>query len=157
MPQFEAMTLTALGQRPHDYGRIRVWGSIGFLLVAASYGWLLDRLGDVAFPWLVPAAVRAHGRGAWPHRNERPTRAHRHACADAGHLWNRPGVRRFLLVALLMQMGFGAFYVFYTLHLQAQGHDGLQSASCGATGVLIEIVHVLAGAAADRDASVRRR
>src|SRR3546814_9050518 len=52
MPQFEAMTLTALGRNANDYGRIRLWGSIGFLLVAGSYGALLDRLGDASFPWL---------------------------------------------------------------------------------------------------------
>src|SRR5690606_40939067 len=45
MPQFEAMTLTALGPRPDLYGRLRVWGSIGFLLVAGSYGALMDRFG----------------------------------------------------------------------------------------------------------------
>ena len=53
LPQFEAMTLAALGDRRDEYGRIRLWGSIGFLLVASSYGWLLDRLGDWSFPWLV--------------------------------------------------------------------------------------------------------
>jgi PPP family 3-phenylpropionic acid transporter len=49
-------------------------------------------------------------------------------------------VRRFLLVALLMQMGFGAFYVFYTLHLKANGHDGAAIGALWGTGVLIEII-----------------
>src|SRR5690606_973202 len=51
MPQFEAMTLTALGSRPERYGRLRVWGSVGFLLVAGSYGALLDFAGAENFPW----------------------------------------------------------------------------------------------------------
>jgi MFS transporter, PPP family, 3-phenylpropionic acid transporter len=74
MPQFEAMTLAALGPRSAEYGRIRVWGSVGFLLVA-----------------------------------------------------------------LLMQVGFGAFYVFFTLHLQAQGHSGLAIGALWGIGVLVEI------------------
>ena len=60
--------------------------------------------------------------------------------ADAGHLWKRPGVRRFLLVALLMQTAFGPFYVFYTLHMQANGHDGMAIGALWGTGVLIEIL-----------------
>jgi len=139
MPQFEAMTLTALGPRSADYGRIRVWGSVGFLIVASSYGWLLDQLGNASFPWIVLPLFVAMAIAAWPHRSDRQPE-HIETIDDAEHLWKRPGVRRFLLVALLMQMGFGAFYVFYTLHLQANGHSGSEIGALWGTGVLIEIL-----------------
>ena len=139
MPQFEAMTLTALGSRSADYGRIRVWGSVGFLIVASSYGWVLDRFGNASFPWITLPLFAAMAIAAWPHRNDRPPE-HLDTIDDAEHLWKRPGVRRFLLVALLMQMGFGAFYVFYTLHLQANGHSGTAIGALWGTGVLIEIL-----------------
>ncbi|KFN51193.1 hypothetical protein N790_04770 [Arenimonas malthae CC-JY-1] len=138
MPQFEAMTLTALGPRPELYGRLRVWGSIGFLFVAGSYGALMDRVGDAWFPWLVLPLFAGMVAAAWPHRGDRPPEA-APGVADAGHLFKRPGVRRFLLVALLMQVGFGPFYVFYTLHLQAAGHSGAAIGALWAIGVLIEI------------------
>lgn len=139
MPQFEAMTLAALGADSHQYGRIRVWGSIGFLLVASSYGVALDHLGDGAFPWLTLPLLLATVLAAWPHRHD-PAPADESTDGQAVHLWKRPGVRRFLLVALLMQLGFGPFYVFYTLHLQAHGHDGLAVGSLWGLGVLIEII-----------------
>ncbi|MBC7655572.1 MAG: MFS transporter [Frankiaceae bacterium] len=138
MPQFEAMTLAALGTRSAQYGRIRVWGSVGFLIVASSYGWMMDRLGDASFPWITIPLFIAMVAAAFPHRNDRPPE-HLETIDDAGHLWKRPGVRRFLLVALLMQMGFGAFYVFYTLHMKANGHDGAQIGALWGLGVLIEI------------------
>lgn len=138
MPQFEAMTLTALGPRPELYGRLRVWGSIGFLFVAGSYGALMDSVGDGWFPWLVLPLFAGMVAAAWPHRADRPPEA-APGVADAGHLFKRPGVRRFLLVALLMQVGFGPFYVFYTLHLQAAGHSGAAIGALWAIGVLIEI------------------
>jgi PPP family 3-phenylpropionic acid transporter len=139
MPQFEAMTLSALGPRSAEYGRIRVWGSVGFLIVASSYGWVLDRLGNASFPWIVLPLFVAMAIAAWPHRNDKPPE-HIETIDEAGHLWKRPGVRRFLLVALLMQMGFGAFYVFYTLHMQANGHSGGEIGALWGTGVLIEIM-----------------
>jgi PPP family 3-phenylpropionic acid transporter len=138
MPQFEAMTLAALGTDAHHYGRIRVWGSIGFLVVASSYGWLLDRLGDAAFPWLTLPLLAATVLAAWPHRHDPPAPDAPPPHIDQS-LWKRPGVRRFLAVALLMQLGFGPFYVFYTLHLQAAGHDGLAVGALWGLGVLIEI------------------
>jgi PPP family 3-phenylpropionic acid transporter len=138
LPQFEAMTLEALGERSADYGRIRVWGSIGFLLVASSYGWLLDRVGAQQFPWLVLPLYLALALSALPHRQARPPHDER-AHPNLAQLLRRPGIPRFLLVALLMQMGFGAFYVFYTLHLQAAGHGGLAIGLLWGIGVLSEI------------------
>jgi PPP family 3-phenylpropionic acid transporter len=138
MPQFEAMTLAALGADSHQYGRIRVWGSIGFLVVASSYGALLDRLGDAAFPWVTLPLLLATVLAALPHRHDSAPSEESNE-EQPGHLWIRPGVRRFLLIALLMQLGFGPFYVFYTLHLQAHGHTGLEVGALWGLGVLIEI------------------
>jgi len=139
MPQFEAMTLTALGSSSQEYGRIRLWGSLGFLVVAGSYGTLLDHFGSTAFPWLTLPLFAAMVWAGWLHRGD-PAPEPGPAMGNAGHLWKRPGVRRFLLVALLMQAGFGPFYVFFTLHLQAAGHDGTTVGVLWAVGVLVEIL-----------------
>jgi PPP family 3-phenylpropionic acid transporter len=132
------MTLSALGERNADYGRIRVWGSIGFLLVASSYGWLLDRYGAQNFPWFVLPLYFAAVLAALPHWHARPPRDER-PHAPVMDLLRRPGIPRFLLVAMLMQTSFGAFYVFYTLHLQAAGHAGLAVGLLWGIGVLSEI------------------
>jgi PPP family 3-phenylpropionic acid transporter len=138
MPQFEAMTLAALGDGTARYGRIRVWGSIGFLVVASTYGWLLDRLGDDAYVWLTLPWLLATAAAAWPHRHDPPAPDEPAPRLDAS-LLRRPGVGRFLVVALLVQLGFGPFYVFYTLHLQAHGHSGLAVGVLWGLGVLVEI------------------
>jgi PPP family 3-phenylpropionic acid transporter len=138
MPQFEAMTLAALGADTHRYGRVRVWGSIGFLVVASTYGALLDRLGDAAFVWLTLPLLVGTATAAWPHRRDPPAPTSPAPRLDLT-LFRRPGAARFLAVALLMQLGFGPFYVFYTLHLQAHGHDGLAVGVLWGLGVLIEI------------------
>ncbi|WP_363797181.1 MFS transporter [Lysobacter firmicutimachus] len=138
MPQFEAMTLNALGPRNHDYGQIRMWGSIGFLLVAASYGWLLDRLGDDVFIWLTLPWLALTAFAAWLHRAD-PAQPPPAADAPRDALWRRPGMRPLLITVLLVQLGFGPFYVFYTLHLQAHGHDGFAVGLLWAIGVLCEI------------------
>ena len=154
MPQFEAMTLAAIEGQPEGYGRLRVWGSVGFLVVAGSYGALLDAWGEVFFvwatlPWFVLMLV-----AALPWWRVRVGSPHVTVSADAAtpptgaalpnrialrSLWGRPGVRPLLVLALLVQAGFGAFYVFYTLHLRANGHDGATVGLLWVTGVLAEI------------------
>ncbi len=151
MPQFESMALAAIVDTPEAYGRLRVWGSVGFLVVAGSYGALLDAWGEAFFVWAtLPWFVLMVG-AAWPWFQAEPSvpRAEAHgngATASAASprvamraLWTRPGVRPLLVLAMLVQAGFGAFYVFYTLHLRANGHDGFAVGLLWVSGVLAEI------------------
>lgn len=141
MPQFEAMTLGAIAGEAEGYGRLRVWGSVGFLVVAGTYGALLDTWGEAWFvgatlPWFALMVW-----AAWPFRHEAPARTAAGPVRVAmRELWNRPGTRPLLLLALLVQAGFGAFYVFYTLHLRANGHDGFAVGLLWVVGVFAEIL-----------------
>ena len=42
LPIVESLTLTALGKETGRYGKIRLWGSIGFIVAVLSLGWLFD-------------------------------------------------------------------------------------------------------------------
>lgn len=145
LPQFEAMTVAALGAGSSRYSRTRLWGSVGFMLAATVFGALLDRLGSLAFAYATLPLMALLVASAWPHRNDRHPEA-ADSLEQAGHLWRRPGVRRFLVVALLMQISFSAFYVFYTLHLQAAGHSGASIGALWGFGVLVEIALFWSGA-----------
>jgi MFS transporter, PPP family, 3-phenylpropionic acid transporter len=78
---------------------------------------------------------------AWPHRHDRlPEQV---APVGFSHFWRlfkQPGVFKFLSIALLMQMGFGPFYVYFTLHMQNAGHSGLEVGLLWGLGVAIEIL-----------------
>ena len=140
MPQFEAMTLAAIADAPERYGRLRVWGSVGFLVVAGSYGALLDAWGEAFFVWATLPWFALMVWAAWPWRRQAPRAPAATLPRIAMRsLWRKPGVRPLLLLALLVQAGFGAFYVFYTLHLRASGHDGLAVGLLWVAGVLAEI------------------
>jgi PPP family 3-phenylpropionic acid transporter len=139
LPQFEAITLDRLGQRRHLYGRIRLWGSLGFLAVAVGYGPLLDVTGIAALPLLtlpllVATVVAALANGRLDHAiDSAPVPRLR-------EVLRRREVRAFFLMALLMQAAFGPFYVVYTLHLAQSGHSGLVIGLLWGLGVFAEIL-----------------
>ena len=54
MPLVEAITLTYLGNRTALYGRIRSWGSIGFIMAVLGLGYAFDY---VAITWILWAGV----------------------------------------------------------------------------------------------------
>ena len=69
MPQFEAITLASLGAQRSRYGRIRVWGSVGFVCANLGFGALLQALG---YHWLVATLLPVFGLlvgAAWINRD----------------------------------------------------------------------------------------
>jgi PPP family 3-phenylpropionic acid transporter len=141
MPQFEALTLDTLGPRRADYSRIRVWGSIGFIAVTTAYGWILERQGTQWLPALMLPLFAATAVAAFA--NRAPAVAHAHddpLPAGWGPILRRPGVATFIAVVMLTQIGFGPYYVFFTLHLSTQGHGTDVIGGLWALGVLAEIL-----------------
>ena len=61
LPQFEATTLSHLGDSTHRYSTIRLWGSIGFIVTVAGMGWLLGVYGT----GLLPKVLLALFLGIW--------------------------------------------------------------------------------------------
>jgi PPP family 3-phenylpropionic acid transporter len=141
MPQFEALTLDTLGPRRAEYSRLRVWGSIGFILVTLGYGALLERFGSGLLPALMLPLFAAVAVSAFA--NRMPASAPHHDAHLPGSAWQAlrgPGAMLFLAVAMLMQIGFGPYYVFFTLYLDQQGLGTDVIGGLWALGVLAEIV-----------------
>jgi PPP family 3-phenylpropionic acid transporter len=146
MPQFEALALQRLDQQRERYARVRVWGSIGFVLVASGDGPLLDALGGQWLPALMLPLLLMVGVSTQLIGGRAPATLEAAAgpSLQLSDVLARAEVRRFLLVAFLMQLGFGPFYVFYTLHLGQFGHDGQAIGLLWGAGVVAEIGMFLA-------------
>lgn len=53
----ESLTMLASAQRGLEYGRVRLWGSFGFIITAAGAGWVIDRTTPDAVYAMVLAAT----------------------------------------------------------------------------------------------------
>ena len=140
MPQFESITLSHLVGRSERYGRIRVWGSIGFVGVVASFGVLLDYLPVTALPWLmlplyagllISATVNDYGRPP-------ATLIEANSSSFLSRL-RRPEVIAFFVVALLLQLSFGPYYTFYSIYLEEHGYSTSALGIFWSIGVIVEI------------------
>ena len=139
MPQFEAITLDTLGERRGNYGWLRVWGSVGFILVTLGYGWLIERYGSSVLPALMLPLFAATAISAFVNRMPAVTHHDESPRISTWSALRRPGVAVFLCVAMLMQIGFGPYYVFFTLYLGQHGHGTDTIGVLWALGVLAEI------------------
>lgn len=121
MPQFESITLSHLRDATDRYGSIRVWGSIGFIAVAASFGVLFDYVSVTWLPLLMlPFFVFLLASSFVNNYAYEPPEAD----SGGGGFLRRirqPEALALLGVAFLMQVSFGPYYTFFSLYLEQHG------------------------------------
>ena len=140
MPQFESITMSHLGARSDRYGRIRVWGSIGFILVVSSYGILLDRFGVGTLPWLMLPFMAGLLVSSYNNAYAHPVEEIR----DENHVGFRarlrqPQVIAFFVAAFLAQVSFGPYYTFFSIYLTEHHYSASMLGLFWTVGVIAEI------------------
>jgi PPP family 3-phenylpropionic acid transporter len=137
LPLMEATTLTHLGDETARYGRVRVWGSVGFIAAVIGVGHLLDHVTLAAIPilvfammlgmliccWLVPEAPATHP-------TERET---------IGRLMIKPQVLALIGAGAFMSAAHGPYYTFFSIHLVGEGYSKAATGWLWALGVACEI------------------
>jgi PPP family 3-phenylpropionic acid transporter len=143
----ESLTMTGVGRFGLDYGRIRLWGSLSFILAAAASGHVLVDAPVDTILWMVLAAVAATALACAVVPDLRSDAA---PVAAGLPLVRVLADRRLILMlaaAGLIQGSHAVYYAFGTLHWQAAGHSDDIIGLLWAEGVVCEIVLFAAGAA----------
>jgi PPP family 3-phenylpropionic acid transporter len=138
LPLVEALTLGHLAANPERYGRIRLWGSIGFIVTVMGVGLLLDVAPIRSQLWVSWVLLLGTLLSALT-----LTEVKGHAGQVAGPILDVLRQRKvvFLLAAgLFMTAAHGALYVFYSIHLVAQGYGKALVGLLWTLGVVAEIV-----------------
>lgn len=138
LPQVEAATMSHLGGRAGQYARVRLWGSIGFIIAVTGLGSLFD---SVDTWWLLPI-VMVLLTLIWissllvPDRQLIVQEEHHGPLLK---VFLRPEVAAFLLASFLIQASHGPYYTFYTIYLSDAGYSKTLIGWLWALGVIFEI------------------
>lgn len=143
VPLSDAAAIAEMRARPFDYGRVRAWGSIAFIVAAVAAGQLVSLTGPAAALWLAACclgatALVAAGLPEPPGPRPRAT----------GGMWEplrHPGFRRLLPASALIQGSHAMYYGFATLHWQAAGLSAGMIGLLWAWGVVMEVALFLWG------------
>ncbi|MFM2446567.1 MAG: hypothetical protein RI936_1014 [Pseudomonadota bacterium] len=142
MPVAEALVATRLRGDPHvarRYGRLRVWGSIGFVVVVLAAGPLFDRVGIAWAPALGLVLTALLVAAAFHVREALPSAGHVEHVSVRRRL-REPRVRWFLASAALMVFAHGTYYSYFSLYLYQLGYSKAAIGVYWVAGVLLEIV-----------------
>ena len=140
LPQFEALTLAHLKQHAHQYSRVRMGGSIGFVVSVLTVGWFFTTHPISELPRVIALLLT----GIWLSSLIVPNKpTHTSRSADANELTailRQPVVIAFLIVVCLVQVAHGPYYVFYSIFLKDHGYSSGEIGALWSLGVIAEIV-----------------
>ena len=139
LPVVEAMTFASIAGEPARYGRIRLWGSIGFVAAVLGTGALLDaNPAETLIPVIVALASGALACAfALPSSRERVPEGNSPPFLG---LLRRADVAGLFAACFCMTVAHGALYTFYTLFLVEHGYSKSLAGVLWTLGVLAEIV-----------------
>jgi len=139
LPQFEATTMDHLGEEKHMYSRIRLWGSIGFIVTVSALAPLLQSRGIGLLPWAVLVILFCTWINTLFVKDKSASTAHAgkfsllKTCTD-------PAVVALLLAAFLIQMSHGPYYTFFSIYLEEHGYPRAAVGQFWSLGVIAEVV-----------------
>ena len=121
------------------YGRVRVWGSVGFIVTVVGSGALLQAVGVRALPWLVlallgallVAAIRLPTLKEAPHGSE--------AAPGALAVLREPVVAWFFAGVFFTVLAHTSLYAFFSLYLASLGYAKTAIGLIWAVGVAAEV------------------
>lgn len=139
LPQFEVITFIYLKSQVARYARIRIWGSVGFILAVIVLGYMVDYQGpEVVLPavlvifigiWLTSLTVK--DPAPEPHLEDQPSLA---------SVLKKPAIIAFFVAVFLMQFGHGPYYSFYSIHMVDHGFSKAAVGQLWALGVIAEVI-----------------
>lgn len=146
VPLTETMAMASVRRSGLDYGRMRLWGSLTFIVAAFAAGIGVERYGPEAALWLLIAASCVTAMAA--HALPRPETG-----AESSATSTRRGVsfadmhallttRAFLWLLLAVgaiQSAHAVFYIFGVLHWRKQGISPVTASTLWMVGVVTEI------------------
>lgn len=146
----ETLTLEESSRKRFDYGRIRVWGSVGYLLAALVLGKILDWTSLRSFVTAFVSVSLLQLLFATKLPSVSVPRSHRAAGGVREHL-GRTAILTFLLACALMEVSHSGYHGFFSIYLSEAGYTNAGIGPLTAWPVLCEI-----GAMTVADAWLRR-
>ena len=138
LPLAESLTLAHLATTDGHYSRIRLWGSIGFIVASLFLGYLIDLQGINILLWvlLITQAIIFFLSNTIPEAKEIH---HKKNDLSIWKIIKTPSVVALLIGCTLMVSAHGVLYNFYSIYLKEHGYSSATIGWLWAVGVICEI------------------
>lgn len=138
-PISEALMLSSMRGDLTHYGRVRLWGSVGFIVLVTVSGYALDWQGIELMPWIALLMLVMVTSVTFSLHEEPPTQ-HAQPSNSVRELLSRKSVVSFFVSTFLMIAAHSSLYVYYSLYLSDMGYSTTVIGLMWSLGVIAEIL-----------------
>jgi len=139
LPQVEVTTLNHLVDDDNRYGKIRLWGSVGFIVSSLLLGYALDsNPASLVLPAVLILLTAIFISTLFIPDAGKP--AHPEQGGIVRYILHYPELMSFLAVSFLLQASHAPYYTFYTIYLSDYGYTKSVIGILWALGVLFEVI-----------------
>ena len=138
LPLFEALTLNHLAGDTHHYSLIRLWGSIGFIILVAGLPTLIADSEISKLPFIVLGLLIANILVTFFIR-EKKHNASPQTVINISSVIKNPVVVGLLLACAFQAISHGAYYTFFSIYLEEHGYSRKMTGWMWAIGVIAEV------------------
>ena len=138
-PICEALMLSEMRGDLTYYGRIRMWGSIGFIISVTLAAYALEHYGIESLTWVAAALLVCTIAAAFRLRDV-PRRRHEDPPLPLLTLLRRREVIAFFTSTALMVSAHASLYTFYSLYLERSGYSKTVIGAMWSLGVTAEVL-----------------
>ena len=139
LPLAESLTLAHLATTNGHYSRIRMWGSLGFIVAAVVLGFMIDIAGITSLLWFLLIVQMTLFVLSYT-LPEPKIEAHAHDHFSIWQVIKQPNVIALLVGCSLMVTAHGVLYNFYSIYLSEHGYTKGMIGLLWSVGVICEIV-----------------
>jgi PPP family 3-phenylpropionic acid transporter len=154
-PISEALMLSSMRGDLTHYGRVRLWGSVGFIVLVTLSGYALDWQGIELMPWIALLMLVMVTSVTFS-LHEEPATQHAQQPNSVRELLSRKSVLSFFVSTFLMIAAHSSLYVYYSLYLSDMGYSKSVIGLMWSLGVIAEILFFFYQAPLFRRFGVRR-
>lgn len=154
-PLSEAVMLSEMRGDMTHYGRLRLWGSVGFILTVTVGGPILDCFGISLLPWMALMLLVLVLVASLRMEDTSHVQMH-HEVPSVLLLLKRREVIAFFVSTFLMIAAHASLYAFYSLYLARIGYNNTVIGLMWSLGVVVEIVFFFYQAPIFRRFGIRR-
>ncbi|MFT4021900.1 MAG: MFS transporter [Acinetobacter sp.] len=141
LAQFESVTLFWLGkEKTEHYGKIRKWGSVGFIVAVFGVGAVLDIISVEKLPIILLGLSLLTCYWAFIIAEPQTTRLVRQKLTPLWPVLNNRMIIAFFIIEFILLLSFAPFYSFYSNYLNLHGYSTGLIGFLWAIGVIAEIL-----------------
>ena len=138
LPLFEALTLNHLEGDTHHYSLIRLWGSVGFIILVAGLPLVIPNNEISKLPFIVLGLLIANTVSTF-FISEKKHKVSAQTTINISLALKNPVVIGLLVACFFQAISHGAYYTFFSIYLEEYGYSRNMTGWLWAIGVMAEV------------------